>query len=81
MLEQGGVWDSYLPLIEFTYNNNFNFSIGMEPCEALYDRRCKTHLCWYESGKSVVLGPEIIHQTIEKIKMSGLSDCFTAATF
>ncbi|XP_050878645.1 uncharacterized protein LOC127082449 [Lathyrus oleraceus] len=37
--------------------------------EALYDMRCKTHLCWYDSGESVLLGPEIVKQTSEKIKM------------
>lgn len=26
-------------------------------------------MCWYESGESGVLGHEIVHQTIEKIKM------------
>lgn len=36
MLEQDGVWDSYLPLIEFNYNNNFHSSIGMGPFGALY---------------------------------------------
>lgn len=29
MLEQGGVWDNHLPLVEFTYNNSFHASIGM----------------------------------------------------
>ena len=54
-LVQGGAWDSHLPLIEFTYNNSFHASIGMAPYEALYGRRCRTPLCWYESGESVVL--------------------------
>ena len=26
-------------------------------------------LCWYESGETVVLGPEIVQQTIEKVKL------------
>ena len=26
-------------------------------------------MCWYESGESVVVGPEIVHQTTDKIKM------------
>src|ERR1051325_11256742 len=69
VLEHGGVWDSYLPLIEFTYNNSFHSSIGMAPFEALYGRRCRTTLCWYESGESVVIGPEIVQQTSKKIKM------------
>lgn len=57
VLEQGGTWDSHLPFIEFTYNNNFHSSIRMVSFEALYGRRCRTPLCWYESGESVVLGP------------------------
>lgn len=58
-----------MSLIEFTYNNNFHSSIGMETFEVLYGRRCKTPLCWYESDESVVLGPEIVPHTTEKIKM------------
>jgi hypothetical protein len=69
VLEQGGAWDSHLPLIEFTYNNSYHSSIGMAPFEALYGRRCRTPLCWFESGESVVLGPEIVQQTTEKVKM------------
>lgn len=70
VLEQGGTWDSHLPLIEFTYNNSYHSSIGMAPFEALYGRRCRTLLCWFESGESVVLGPEIVQQTTEKVKVS-----------
>jgi hypothetical protein len=42
VLEQGVSWVKCSPLIEFTYNNNFHFSIGMAPFEALYGRRCRT---------------------------------------
>lgn len=69
VLEQGGSWDSHLALIEFTYNNSFHSSIGMAPFEALYGRRCRTPLCWYESGESLVLGPEIVRETTEKVKL------------
>ena len=69
VLEQGGNWDNYLSLVVFTYNNSFHSSIGMAPFEALYGRRCRTPLCWYESGESVVIGSDIIQQMIEKIKM------------
>ncbi|XP_050920263.1 uncharacterized protein LOC127137899 [Lathyrus oleraceus] len=41
----------------------------MAPLEALYGRRCRNPLCWYESGESVILGPEIIQQTTEKLKI------------
>ena len=38
-------WAKYLPWVEFTYNNNYQASIGMAPYEALYGRKCKTPLC------------------------------------
>ena len=69
MLEQGGSWDSHLPLVELTYNNSFHLSIGMAPYEALYGRRCRTPSCWYDSGESVILGPEIVREITKKIKM------------
>ena len=42
-------WSAMLPLVEFTYNNNYHSSIGMAPYEALYERRCRTPLCWNQS--------------------------------
>ena len=40
VLEQKGSWESFLPLIEFTYNNSFHSTIGMALYKALYGRRC-----------------------------------------
>jgi len=56
-------------VIEFTYNNNFHSSIGMTTFEALYERRCRMPLCWYESGESALLGPDVVQETTEKVKM------------
>ncbi|KAL5577180.1 hypothetical protein UlMin_018879 [Ulmus minor] len=39
VLDFKGTWDRYLPLIEFSYNNSYQATIGMAPCEALYGRR------------------------------------------
>jgi len=69
VLEQGVSWVECLPLIEFTYNNNFHSSIGMAPFEALYRRRCRTPLCWFESSESALLGPNVVKETTEKVKM------------
>ena len=41
----------------------------MAKFEALYELRCRTPLCWYESGESVVVGPDLVQQTMDKIKM------------
>ena len=46
VMEFTGSWDSYIPLIEFAYNNSYQSSIGMTPYEALYGRRCRTLVCW-----------------------------------
>ena len=62
-------WDTYLSLIELTYNNSFHSSVGMPPFKALYGMRCRKPLYSYESGESVVLGLEIVQQTTEKVKM------------
>ena len=46
VMEFIGSWDRYIPLIEFTYNNSYQSSIGMAPYEALYGRRCRTPVYW-----------------------------------
>ena len=35
-------WNTYLPLVEFAYNNSFHSSIGMAPYNALYGRKCRS---------------------------------------
>ncbi|KAL8114916.1 hypothetical protein AgCh_021664 [Apium graveolens] len=47
-LDFEGSWDEDLPLVEFSYNNNYHASIRMPPYEALYGRRCRSPICWDE---------------------------------
>ena len=51
------------------YNNSFQSSIGMAPYEALYERKCRTPLCWTELSEKKVIGPDLIQETKEKVKM------------
>lgn len=60
MLEQGGAWDNYLSLIEFTYNKTLHSSIETKPYEVMYGRTCRTSMYWYESDENVILGSEIV---------------------
>ncbi|GKE15632.1 putative reverse transcriptase domain-containing protein, partial [Tanacetum coccineum] len=60
-------WDRYLPLIELSYNNNYHTSIKAAPFEALYGQKCRSPVCWAEVGDIQLTGPEIIHETTEKI--------------
>jgi hypothetical protein len=69
ILEFGGSWDKYLPLAEFSYNNSYHASIRMAPYEALYGRKCRTPLCWRESGEKLLVGPELIQDTNDKIRV------------
>ncbi|GJT87068.1 putative reverse transcriptase domain-containing protein [Tanacetum coccineum] len=67
VLDFGKSWDKHLPLVEFSYNNNYHTSIKVAPFEALYRRKCRSPICWAEVGVSQLTGPEIIHETTEKI--------------
>ncbi|XP_071705189.1 uncharacterized protein [Rutidosis leptorrhynchoides] len=67
VIDFGNGWDKYLPLAEFSYNNSYHASIGAAPFEALYGRKCRSPICWNEVGDRHLTGPEIIHETTEKI--------------
>ena len=41
----------------------------MAPFEALYGRKCRSPLCWNDIGDRLLLGPEIIVQMVEKVKV------------
>ena len=64
-----GNWVEHLPLIEFAYNNSFQSSIGMAPYEALYGRPCRSLMCWMESGEASLIGPELVQETTDKIRV------------
>ena len=69
VLDFKGNWDKYLPLVEFSYNNSYQASIGMAPFEALYGRKCRSPVCWNEVGEAKLLGPELVRMTTENIQM------------
>ncbi|GJT69772.1 putative reverse transcriptase domain-containing protein [Tanacetum coccineum] len=67
VIDFGKGWEKHLPLVEFSYNNSYHASIKAAPFEALYGRKCRSPVCWAEVGDVQLTGPEIIHETIEKI--------------
>lgn len=64
-----GSWMDHLPLIEFVYNNSYHASIKMTPFEALYGRRCRLPIGWYEVGETQLFGPDIVHQAMKDVKL------------
>ncbi|GJR27943.1 putative reverse transcriptase domain-containing protein [Tanacetum coccineum] len=45
----------------------YHISIKAAPFEALYGHKYRSPICWAEVGDSQLTGPEIIHETIERI--------------
>nr|GEW42946.1 retrotransposon protein, putative, Ty3-gypsy subclass [Tanacetum cinerariifolium] len=39
-------WDTHLPLVEYSYNNNYHSCIKCAPFEALHGRKCQTPVAW-----------------------------------
>ncbi|GKA95855.1 DNA-directed DNA polymerase [Tanacetum coccineum] len=49
------------------YHPEMNASIKAAPFEALYERKCRSPICWSEVGDSHLTGPELIRETTKKI--------------
>ena len=64
-----GSWDDHLPLIEFTYNNSYRSSIQMVFYEALYGRRCRSPIGWFEVGEVALLGTDSVLYAMEKVQL------------
>ena len=55
--------------MEFSYNNSYQASIVMAPYEALYGRRCRTLVCWTELNEHKVIGPDIVKDIEDKVRV------------
>ena len=55
-------------MIEFTYNNSYQATIGMEPYKALHGRKCHSLVCWDEIRERKLLGPKFIQITTDKMR-------------
>ena len=66
ILDLGGNWDDHLPLVKFTYNKSYYANVGVAPYE--YGRLDRSLLCWAEPKQHVVIGPQVIDETTEKVR-------------
>ena len=69
VLDHKGSWEEQFPLVEFSYNNSYQASIQMAPYEALYGRPCRSPICWTEVGESSIIGPDLIRDTSENVRL------------
>ncbi|GJR60167.1 putative reverse transcriptase domain-containing protein [Tanacetum coccineum] len=67
VVDFGNGWVKHLPLVEFSYNNSYHASIKGTQFEPLYGRKYRSPICWAKVGDARLTGPELIHETTEKI--------------
>jgi hypothetical protein len=68
-LQLRGNWEDHLPLMEFTYNNNDQAIIEMVSYKGLYNRKCRTPICWDDMSDRNLIMLELVLVIIKKIKI------------
>ncbi|GJY23320.1 putative reverse transcriptase domain-containing protein [Tanacetum coccineum] len=58
VLDFEGSWDVHLLLVEFSYNNSYHSSVRCASFEALYGRKCRSHIMWVKVGEGYLIGLE-----------------------
>ena len=69
ILDLKGSWEEHLPLVEFAYNNSYQASIQMKPYEALFERPCRSLICWIEMRERSITSLDMIQDTSEKMDL------------
>jgi hypothetical protein len=62
VIHQPKKWEDYLPLVEFSCNNDYQESLKMSPFEALYGRQCKTLVSWSNPVDRITIRPNMMKE-------------------
>lgn len=62
-----GDCDEFFLLMRFAYNNIYHSSIKIASYKSLYDRKCKTYICWDEMGERIFLHPKYVAMMCNKV--------------
>ena len=54
---------------EFSYNNSYHSSIDMAPFEALYGRRCRSPIGWFDAFEVRPWGTDLLRESLDKSKI------------
>jgi hypothetical protein len=60
-------WEDYLPLIDFSYNNDYQESLKMIHFEALYGRQCKIPISWDNLVDRITIGPDMMKEMEQQV--------------
>ncbi|XP_070057058.1 uncharacterized protein [Nicotiana tomentosiformis] len=58
---------------------SYHASTQMALSEALYGRRCRSPIGWFEAGEAEFIGTDLVHQAMEKVKI--IKELKTAPSF
>ena len=67
VMDKPSKWEDYLHLVEFAYNNGYQYSLRMSPFEALYGRKCDTLVNWDNPIDRVVLELELLKDMEDQV--------------
>ncbi|XP_015060243.1 uncharacterized protein LOC107006122 [Solanum pennellii] len=48
---------------------DYHSSIQMAPYEALYGRKCRSPIGWFDVGETKLIGPDVIQQAVDKVNL------------
>eukprot|EP00253_Pinus_taeda_P019401 PITA_19401 len=68
VMQQPMLWEEYLHLVEFAYNNGYHTSTQMSPFEILYGRKCRTPSSWGGPEDRLSLGPDMLKEMEDMVK-------------
>jgi len=67
MMHQQRIWEEYLPLVEFAYNDGDQESLRMSPFEALYGRSCNIPISWIDPMNKVLIVLDMLANMEQKM--------------
>lgn len=62
VIDFGGHWDQFFLFYEFSYNESYHSSIKMAPYKALYERKCRLTIEWFETENIKPLGTDLVRE-------------------
>ena len=66
-MHQPKKWEDYLPLVDFSYNNDYREYLKMSPFEALYGRQCKIPISWNNTVDRITIGPDMLKEMEQEV--------------
>ncbi|WMV40875.1 hypothetical protein MTR67_034260 [Solanum verrucosum] len=68
VIDFDGHWDQLLSLEKISYNNNYHSSIDMAWFEALYGRRYRIPIIWFDVFEVRPWGTNLLRKPLDKVQ-------------